>query len=161
MCIKRHTLLSNRVIIDRTQKKQRKKNDNDEQEFVEMRYRVGTPERRIYPSSLSAAILTSNLRIDNRFPATPDIAFAVIYFGRKLHRAKSSKLLPLPRKLIFLASAAAVPGRAERREKQRAPYRPARGKVVGTGGAISANERAKKKKKKTLLPPSTNRRYIQ
>lgn len=37
-----------------------------------------------------------------------------IYFGRKPRRAKSSKLLPLPRKLIFLASAPAPPRETER-----------------------------------------------
>lgn len=44
--------------------------------------------------------------------AGTDTALAKIYFGRKPRRAKSSKLLPLPRKLIFLASAPR-PGRTE------------------------------------------------
>jgi len=73
--------------------------------------RIETREWDIAREAETSALM-SDLHRQSVSGAGTDTALAKIYFGRKLRRAKSSKLLPLPRKLIFLASAP-QPGRRE------------------------------------------------
>jgi hypothetical protein len=93
----------------------------------------------------TSALLMSNPHRQSVSGAGTDIAFAKIYFGRKLHRAKSSKLLPLPRKLIFLASA---PRPRMAGDRDRAGRKSRR-----NSDTISVTERARRRRR------STNSRY--
>jgi len=62
----------------------------------------GEGDRRADRNNKRGRVAAERPRVDNRPPRSRNI-----YFGRKPRRAKSSKLLPLPRKLIFLAPRAA------------------------------------------------------